>query len=95
MTVYRLSDPNNPKRALFRFALDQRVCKKFKDRLRDQATCGVIVEGFVKEDEHSETFVDEVYTVELEEGIVRTLKVDDIVDRDRDFPSFTPSPTTA
>jgi hypothetical protein len=82
MTVYRLSDLNNPKRELFRFELEQRVCKKCKDRSLDQVTCGVIVEGFVNEDEQAEEFFDEEYTVELEEGIVRKLRVDEIVARD-------------
>ena len=90
MNVYRLSDPNNPKRTLFRFELDQRVCKKFKGRLRDQATCGVIVEGFGNDDDQAGELVDEEYTVELEEGIVKKLSVDDLVARDRKVPSFTP-----
>ena len=83
MTVYRLSDPTNLKRALFKFELDQRVCKKFKDRSLDQATCGVIIEGFGNRDDQSEELVDEEYTVELDERIVRILRVDDIVARDR------------
>jgi len=82
MSVYRLSDPNNTKRELFRFELGQRVCEKFKDRSRDQATCGIIVEGFVNENEQAEEIFDEEYTVELEEGIVRKLRVDELVARE-------------
>ena len=51
MTVYRLSDPNNPKIEVFEFKLGQRVCKRFEDGTLDQAMSGEIVEGFLDEDE--------------------------------------------